>query len=113
MSDTSCPPWCEADHDRLHVQAHQGSRAAISVPGRHERAADDIGALAIHMPGLDSAVCVNSTRLGEDTSPWLPLDPRDAVALAAIIDMLAGATPAQHVELADAIRRAAAQCGTD
>jgi hypothetical protein len=104
-----CPPWCVTDHGRGTV-THAGRRADIQFPGRGD-ALDFIDACPVWFRGLPGPqVLVSSLRCGHDTpSPYLAVAPDDAAALAAIIDMLAAAKPAQHRELAGAIRAAAAR----
>lgn len=109
----ACPPWCETDHDRRPASSHQGRRAVIHVPGRaefpDEITVEPVAHLAAR-PRVEPYVRLGALRLAHDeASPFLALTPADAAQLAGIVDMLAGATPDQHRELAAAIRHAAGQ----
>jgi Domain of unknown function (DUF6907) len=107
-----CPDWCVTDHGKLRadgiIASHFGRTVTIDIPGR-DNALDEVSVKPIAAQGLPSQVLLGSLRTGhDDPSPYLFATPGDAVALAAIVDMLAAATPDQHRELAAAIRKAAA-----
>ena len=111
-----CPPWCVIDHDTPHsggrtYEFHGAETASIAVPGKVGWP-DRISARAVHSgQHEDSTPCVSlsACRYGRnDSDPSAWLRPGDARDVAGIIDMLAGATKAQHRELAAAIRKAAA-----
>jgi hypothetical protein len=110
-----CPPWCQTDHDEIlslagHFLFHGGPPADIELTGKTS-APDKITARAFHVgdPRFEAVVSVAALRHGTDgQQPHLWLTPGDAGDLAGLVDMLAGATPARHRELAAAIRRAAA-----
>lgn len=91
-----CPPWCRTDHDIS--MTHIGGGGSIG----------EIWARAIL--GTRGA-CVGVTGGGEwhDGSAYLEVDPGSAMHLAGMVEALAGATPDEHRELAEAIRQAAAQ----
>jgi hypothetical protein len=113
-----CPPWCETDHDKAHGAAglfmfHGGATAGIEVRGKAASGLRDriyACPFSAGQPGYEPVVSVASIRygaVGADPQVWLSA--RDAGELAGLVEMLATATPAQHRELAAAIRRAAAQ----
>jgi hypothetical protein len=113
-----CPPWCQIDHDEVHGASHSylfhgGPITRVEMRGK--RAAlpsDEIFARAFHAGDPDDkpVVAVSSYRIGaagQDPGIWL--GPADAGDLAGLVEMLASATPAQHRQLAAAIRQAAAE----
>jgi hypothetical protein len=106
-----CPPWCETDHEKYDF--HGGTAAGVEVPGRMRGMPDEIRARPVRLgePDYPPQVAVAGTRhgLGGTGDPSVWLSARDALGIAALVDMLAGATPARHRALAAAIRRAAAQ----
>ena len=91
-----CPPWCAIDHSRF--EACVGGGGGIGhIWSRAVRTRDGFTVIvhgALEDPAADW--------------PSLELGLRDAEHLAAIVGLLAGATPDQHCELAAAIRKAAA-----
>jgi hypothetical protein len=111
-----CPPWCVVDHETDAGGGHRyifhgNQTARIEVPGKPGRMDDSIHVRAIHGGYADDQpqVDMGADRSGVDgRSPHAWIAPRDAGDLAVIIDMLAKASPAQHRELAAAIRKAAA-----
>jgi hypothetical protein len=112
----ACPPWCVIDHDTDvgggHRYTFHGSETVrVEVPGKARYWADEILVRAIHGGRSDDApqIDLSATRFGADrSSPHAWIAPREAEDLAVIVEMLAKATPAQHRELAAAIRKAAA-----
>jgi hypothetical protein len=88
---------------------HQTDRTRISVDG-HRGNLSTLGGTF----GADPEVVVHATWYGRGTGPgtdaegdlYIPV--ADTGQLAALIDVLSHATPAQHRELAAAIRKAAA-----
>lgn len=92
-----CPPWCATDHAAgLPVCESDGYRLKADTP---------VSAYARRLRGLDHlSVGTGSRRLHLT-------DAGDVPALAAIVEALAGTTPEQHREIADAIRRQAALLG--
>lgn len=112
-----CPPWCTVDHETDTGGGHRylfhGSETArVRVPGKVKYAEDVIYVRAIHPGWTDGEppqVDVSATRYGtDDPSPQAWISPRDAEGLAVIVEVLAKASPAQHRQLAAAIRQAAA-----
>jgi hypothetical protein len=97
-----CPPWCVTDHAQ--VSACIGSGTIGS------RELSDVWARAILAPRHDGspAVAVTGSAVGGDGTHHVELPPRDALQLAGLVELLAGATPDQHRELAAGIRKAAA-----
>jgi hypothetical protein len=108
----SCPAWCAAKHEAddpypLHSTAiaELAAGRAKSGLGRVLLPTIAVGiVLASTATGDEPRVSVHAVR-GDAGLAWVRS--RDAVALAAVIDRLAAATPAQHRELAAAIRQAA------
>jgi hypothetical protein len=111
-----CPPWCVTDHETDHGSGHRfifhGTETTrVDVPGKVKGIPDVIFTRAIHpgWPDCEPQVAVSATRQGTDgPGPNAWISPRDAEDLAAIVEMLAKASPAQHRLLAAAIRQAAA-----
>jgi hypothetical protein len=108
-----CPPRCVTGHDELRL-CHFDEQHAILPDGEGIR----VCAAAINDPGryADRApfVMLHGSHLnGPGALARVPV--REAEDLAAIIGMLAAATPDQHRELAEPIRAATAviaQAGT-
>ena len=111
-----CPSWCETDHETPQgdtgwtYEFHGGPVTRIKVPGTIGSWPDEVRTRPVHDGRSDDApfILVSGTRngaSGPDPNAWVSL--RDARDLVAVIDMLAGATPDQHRELAAAIRTAA------
>jgi hypothetical protein len=103
-----CPPWCRSeDHEAL---GHLGELARINLGAAARRAT----ALVRPVDLEDARVAVFGeprVQAGADClsgSGFLYLGPGDAVALAELIELLAGASPARCREVAAAIRKAAA-----
>ena len=94
----ACPPWCSASHD-------DGLLSCSS------------SASLIHLKnGSVTAYARRSNALGEHITVagkrWLHVtEAEDARELAGLVDLLAGATPEQHRDLAAQIRIAAAALG--
>lgn len=107
-----CPPWCITDHHRgaMPTQVHMSERASVKTDPRHPHDMIEVGALDVGTPRYEHEpmVTVAGFRLGADRAPSLWVKHHDAVNVAALVDMLATATPEQHHELAAAIRQAAA-----
>lgn len=94
-----CPPWCVTDHGRYGF--HGSERIAVAMPG-----AGGFRVSAVLPGGADvPVVCV--AELGTTEPLWTGIG--EAVNLAVVVERLAAATPEEHMELAAAIRRAAAQ----
>jgi len=91
-----CPPWCITDHAEYNV--HSSERIIVEAPRYHQcstraiRYTAGVGGSRVQVAG------------GGVTSVYAV----DAEGLAELIEGLAEATPAQHRELAEAIRQAAA-----
>jgi hypothetical protein len=111
-----CPDWCVTDHETVHGEAgthdhHGGVPADIRVPGELASLPDEIGVWPLHY-GLDdreAVVAVRGVRRQADYGyPYLRVSVADAGELAALVEMLAEATPEAHRELAGALRKAAA-----
>jgi hypothetical protein len=101
-----CPPWCVTEHDELR-SSHFGEQRDIRPDSQH----DWVCAAAVQDPGryADRApyVLLHGSQLNASGAlARVPL--REAGDPAAIIGMLAAATPDQHRELAEAIRAATA-----
>jgi hypothetical protein len=96
--DIDCPPWCAVDHSGEFTDACVGGGGGI----------EHIWARAVR--SHDGAVVAVSASLADLDAEWphLRLDLRGAESLAAIVELLADATPDQHRELAAAIRQGAA-----
>jgi len=111
MSDTAprqnaegslCPSWCVTDHDQEALpgvfRTSHGSEpvhtAAWTIVSAALFASSSVPEVQVCTPGEDGG------------SIFLPA--HKAGYLAGLIEQLAGATPAHHRELADAIRQAAA-----
>lgn len=100
-----CPSWCATDHDReiapgIFQTTHGTSHARVSVSERgYDRllVSGDLfpsdGERAVHVSGGNEPLFV---------------PPEMAEGAAALVELLADATPEQHRELAAAIRQAAA-----
>jgi hypothetical protein len=111
-----CPPWCVIDHDTDvgggHRYTFHGSETVrVEISGKATYRANVIHVRAIHSGWPDDApqIDLSADRYGADgPSPHAWIAPREAEDLAVIVEMLAKATPAQHRDLAAAIRKAAA-----
>ncbi|MGH3220048.1 MAG: DUF6907 domain-containing protein [Streptosporangiaceae bacterium] len=107
-----CPPWCITEHHRgaLPARAHFGERVAVKPDPRRPHDMIEVTAADPGTPEYEhgAMVAVSGFRLGGGQGPALWVTPREAADLAAIVEQLATATPAQHHELAAAIRKAAA-----
>jgi hypothetical protein len=99
-----CPPWCEADHDKpigksgVFVSHHSTEVPPISFPAGYVIA-------SAYQDGFSDAP--PQIWIGSLNGPPMFIDPGHAASLAALAEMLAGATPEQHRELAAQIRKAA------
>ena len=100
-----CPPWCEIDHDEtvgkssIFVSHHTTEVPAISFPDGYVTA-------SAYQNGFSDAP--PQIWIGSLNGPTTLIDPGQAAVLADLAEMLAGATPDQHRELAAQIRKAAA-----
>jgi hypothetical protein len=101
-----CPPWCVGRHEGRNP-SHFGEQRAIH-PGSVYNL---IAAMAVRddsrLGDRKSFVMLHGSLVGE-ASALAEVPVRDAEDLAAIVGMLADATPEQHREIAAAIRHAAA-----
>jgi hypothetical protein len=114
----ACPPWCITDHEKVHgaagtYQSHRGVRAGIELPGANPSSKDPISAGPVH-DGAESGmahIVLSGYRSGVGPAgvPYVRISVGDADDLAIIIGMLAEATPEQHRELAEMIRKAASE----
>lgn len=113
MSLSPCPAWC-ADMYPPDDLCHSHTSPVVRVTAG--RAKSEAGRLLL--PGIlvfailpdypsDAQPRVTVIATGESRATVRIL-PRDAGGLAGLIDALAAASPAQHREVADAIRQAAA-----
>lgn len=93
-----CPPWCVIDHAKG-VKAHQGTPR--EVPPFYAR-------LIAPVNGAPE-VLVSSW----GTSGSIFVQPRRADDVARLIEALATASPAEHQALANGIRQAAADAGSE
>ena len=109
----ACPPWCVSDHggEQISGRACVGHAGGIDFG---DEGLDGIWACAIlgdrpqDRPEDRPQVGITGHRYRRPGSPSVHLPHYGAEDLAAIVEMLAGATPDQHRELAAAIRKAAA-----
>ncbi len=103
-----CPPWCETDHGAYDF--HGGPRQKVAVRGK-TRGQDGQAEVRPLQIGDEPVVSLTGMPYlsGGQPYPQAWISPRDAHGLAAIIGMLASATPAQHWDLAAAIVQAAGQ----
>jgi hypothetical protein len=104
----NCPAWCTAEHpiDPFHRNTVARVKAGRAKSDRDREMLPSIAASAIlfsSMPG-QPLVSVHALVSGAGSAC---VQPREAAGLAAVIDRLATATPAQHRQLAAAIRQAA------
>lgn len=112
----SCPPWCVADHDShapwAWPQTHHSATTRIS-PARSDFS-QSIAAEVLYNDDdlwqIGQVVFLNasSSRISPGSWPHLFLTPKNAKAFADVITILASATPQQHRDLADGMRRCAA-----
>ena len=91
-----CPPWCVTDHGKYDF--HGSEPVIVEAP----RPRDCCVRAILPYEGQKTQISVQSA--GEQL--WVDLG--DAPDLAALVELLAGATPAQHRKLAAAIRQVAA-----
>jgi hypothetical protein len=113
-----CPPWCVTDHQKVHgaagtYQFHGGTRVGIRIPGAYPGSSDPISASPVH-DGTESGrahVALSGYRPGAGPAgaSYVRISASDAGDLAVLIGMLAEATPDQHRQLAEAIRKAASE----
>lgn len=107
-----CPSWCITDHHRgaIPTQVHAGEQASVRTDPRRPHDMIEVTALDVGTPHYEHEPMVSmiAFRLGADRAPSVWMKHRDAVSTAALVDMLATASPEQHRELAAAIRQAAA-----
>ena len=112
-SPNPCPPWCSDkrpadDPAHFHLSAQVLVRAGRSKPGVNPLALPVISVRAVlsEYPTPRRPFLAVHALDSEAGSVWVR--PLDGGSLAAVVDALAAATPAQHRELAAAIRQAAA-----
>jgi hypothetical protein len=97
-----CPSWCQIDHSKKFMAACVGSGSAgVHLGPVWARAAIAPDGPLVAVDGVDPD--------DPERSAYVAVEPRLAGNLATFTELLAGLTPAQHRELAEAIRRAAAQ----
>ena len=101
-----CPPWCTVDHDeRIGSGQFTATYHGTETPVIHTDSGY-VNASAYHHGFGDDAPQIALTCLAPGGA--LLVDVHDSGKLAAFVEQLADATPEQHRELADAIRKAAA-----
>jgi hypothetical protein len=95
-----CPPWCRTDHDKevapgIFACTHRTGllRTALGYRGLLTSVSLHDG-LEVHVSGLDEGMLFVQVRFAE--------------GLAGLAELLAGATPDEHRQLAAAIRQAVA-----
>lgn len=105
---TPCPSWCATCHEHaapgsVRESVHIAAEASIDTPGGSVNACAWWSGYASAPPN----VFVSLPRcFGSDGG--LSVAPSQADGLAALLELLATATPEQHRELAAAVRQAAA-----
>lgn len=112
----SCPPWCVADHDSResfsYPQTHHSAtiRLVPAGSGFHRWIAAEALDNDSDLWRIGPVVFLNANSMGHSQGPWphLYLSARNARAIADIIAVLAGASPEQHLYLAQGMRRCAA-----
>lgn len=113
---SSCPPWCVADHDGreafAYPQTHHSATTRISPvrSGFGQSIAAEVLYNDDDLWQIGQVVFLTASVEGSSERSWphLFLSPQNANAVADIIAVLAGATPGQHRDLAEGIRRCAA-----
>jgi hypothetical protein len=106
-SRPECPSWCVADHSRAGYR-HQGPRDAIV--GFRGRPHDEISARLTDFgqsAGPQVGVMTWRSGAGDESMGHRYMGAEEALFLALVIEMLAGATAAQHRDLAKGLRLSA------
>jgi hypothetical protein len=100
-----CPPWCQVDHD-------DGKSMSACVGGGGS-GGGSLWARAI-LGRCGPLVAVDGVDDQDFTrSAYTAVSPREAEQLAVFVELLALATPGEHLKLAAAIREAAAQAAQE
>jgi hypothetical protein len=113
---SSCPPWCSADHARFDTpgkpQDHYSAMVAISPTPGEPGNRITVQALTSDHPlwRRGGVVSFGAFLPGVRHQGWpgIFLTPDDAGALAGLLDLLASAAPRQLRDLADGLRWSAA-----
>lgn len=107
---TPCPPWCASKRpadDPLHF--HDGPLTAVRVGrAKSETGRTGLPAILVYATLPDFPATAQPYVLVCTTGSSVRVLRRDVEGLAEVIGALAAATPAQHRELAAAIRQSAA-----
>ncbi|MFG1977072.1 hypothetical protein ACGFJC_47735 [Nonomuraea fuscirosea] len=105
-----CPPWCVATHDNREppgVRTHRSPTVEIGTTRVLVFVLQtDYDNGVVLPPYVD--VFDAEHRAQDDTFPTARLAPAEAIAMAGMLDKLAGDFPTLHIDLADALRAAAA-----
>ena len=94
-----CPDWCATDHDGVDACVGSGTTGTFPAP---------VFARAVLAPHHAGLPVVAVTGLGDGDTYQIELRPRQALQLAALLELLADAGPDEVRGLAAGIRRAAA-----
>jgi hypothetical protein len=100
-----CPPWCEVDHDTTGTSGIRASHHGTEPPVISFR--DGYVTASAYQNGFSDEP--PQVWIGSLNGPTTLIDSGQAAVLADLAEMLAGATPDQHREMAAQIRQAAAQ----
>jgi hypothetical protein len=98
-----CPAWCEIDHSR----GDKNCVGSGGSPGLFGPNSDSVWTRALRRVSGQYMVAVTGAGESVDKGGHLSLAPYDAEHMAALVELLAEATPDQHRELAALIRLAA------
>jgi Domain of unknown function (DUF6907) len=103
-----CPDWCIGKHDGLAIQQHRNEVAGIRAgePGNSSYLFAWASIMEVEGKQDPGTVRVHGWQSDAETAR-ASVDPESARGLAAIIGMLADATPEQHRELSAEIGTAA------
>jgi hypothetical protein len=114
IAGEQCPPWCTCAHETRAFTTHIGEQRDIRFGGEMYHAGYACLAVAAtwtstrYMSPEPGRVLLHGhVYEGPDALAMVPA--AEAPELAAVVEMLAGATPEQHRELAAAIREAAGE----
>lgn len=105
QAGTPCPPWCTTDHAGGTRRFHAGPSWYSNHPFEYD--CRYLSVYAVSFPGDAAEVALQGTNAGDNEHPGLWLQPQDAIALAAIVEMLQGRGDSGMRELAAQLRAAA------